>query len=69
MKLPENCPKHLIGMTAVCTIFISLGLLIARMIMAPSGQIDNSVLIAYGEICTFVCALLGVNNKSIYPPR
>lgn len=29
--------------------------------VAPSGEIDNSVLVAFGEICTFAGALFGVD--------
>ena len=29
--------------------------------VAPSGEIDNSVLDAFGEICTFAGALFGVD--------
>lgn len=65
-RLIDSCPKQLIAITAICTIFISLGLLIAGMVIAPAGQIHESVLIAYGEVSAFVCCLLGVNNKSLY---
>mgnify|MGYP007087840878 FL=1 len=29
--------------------------------VAPSGEIDNSVLVAFGEICPFAGALFGVD--------
>jgi len=29
--------------------------------VAPSGEIDNSVLVTFGEICTFAGALFGVD--------
>lgn len=56
------CPGRAIALTAVVTIFIGLGMLVAGMVIAPSGQIHSSVLVAFGEVSTFVCALLGVNK-------
>lgn len=29
----------------------------------PTGEIDNSVLVAYGEVCTFAGALFGVDYR------
>lgn len=48
---------------AVFTIFIGCGLLVAGFIVPPRGEIDNSVLIAFGEIATFVGSLLGIHYK------
>ena len=48
----------------VCAaVLITLGtaLLIAGFIVPPTGVIDNSVLIAFGEILTFVGALFGID--------
>lgn len=65
-SIKETCPKRLVALAALFAIFVSLGMLVSGMIMAPSGQIHSSVLLAFGEVSTFVCTLLGVNNKSMY---
>ncbi len=40
---------------------VGCALLIAGFIVAPLGVIDSSVLIAFGETCTFAGALFGVD--------
>ena len=40
-----------------------LGLLIAGFCVKPVGTIDNSVLVAFGEVCTFAGALIGIHWK------
>jgi hypothetical protein len=42
------------------------GLLICGFIVPPLGMIDNSVLIAFGETCTFAGALFGVDYNYKY---
>lgn len=42
------------------------GLLIAGFIVPPLGVIDNSLLIAFGESCSFVGALLGIDYTYRY---
>lgn len=42
-------------------VIVGCGLLIAGFAVPPVGIIDNSVLIAFGEILTFVGALMGVD--------
>lgn len=42
-------------------IFVGCGLLIAGFCVPPMGIIDNSVLIAFGEILTFVGAIFGID--------
>lgn len=46
---------------AVSMIIIGCTLLIAGFIVPPLGVIDGSVLIAFGEILTFVGALFGID--------
>ena len=46
---------------AVSMIIIGCSLLIAGFIVPPLGVIDGSVLIAFGEILTFVGALFGID--------
>lgn len=48
---------------ATFTIIVGLGMLLAGLIIPPIGIIHNSVLIAFGEIATFVGALLGIDYK------
>lgn len=42
-------------------IVVGCGLLIAGFCVPPVGIIDNSVLIAFGEILTFVGAIFGID--------
>lgn len=42
-------------------IIVGCGLLIAGFCVPPVGIIDNSVLIAFGEILTFVGAVFGID--------
>lgn len=48
---------------AFITVLVGLFLLIAGLYIPPVGIIHNSVLIAFGEIATFVGALLGIDYK------
>ena len=53
----------------VCAaVLITLGtaLLVAGFIVPPTGAIDNSVLIAFGEILTFVGSLFGIDYHYKY---
>lgn len=42
-------------------ILVGCGLLIAGFSVKPVGIIDNSILIAFGEILTFVGAIFGID--------
>lgn len=42
-------------------IVVGCGLLIAGFCVPPVGIIDNSILIAFGEILTFVGAIFGID--------
>ena len=60
MKNPAN--NHLVQLlSAILMIVIGCGLLIAGFVVPPLGVIDSSVLIAFGEILTFVGALFGID--------
>ena len=48
-------------LTAVLLIIVGSGLLIAGFSVPPTGVIDSSVLVAFGEILTFVGALFGID--------
>jgi len=54
-----------LGLSVLLIIF-GIGLLIASFIVPPTGVIDNSVLVAYGETLTFVGALIGVDYSYKY---
>ena len=51
---------------SVVLVFFGIGLLIASFIVPPTGVIDSSVLVAYGETLTFVGALIGVDYSYKY---
>lgn len=46
---------------AVLIVFFGCALITAGFSVPPMGVIDNSVLIAFGEILTFAGAVLGIN--------
>lgn len=46
---------------AFILVIVGCGLLIAGFIVSPLGIIDSSVLVAFGETCTFAGALFGVD--------
>lgn len=46
---------------AALLILVGCGLLIVGFTVAPLGIIHNSVLVAFGETCTFAGALFGVD--------
>lgn len=47
--------------SALLLVIVGCGLLIAGFVVAPLGIIDSSVLVAFGETCTFAGALFGVD--------
>lgn len=49
---------------AVVLVVFGCCLLTAGFIVNPAGVIDTSVLTAFGEICTLVGAILGINYAS-----
>lgn len=64
-----NLQKHkptLQLMAAMLLILVGCGLLIAGFVVAPPGEIHNSVLIAFGEILTFAGALFGIDYHYKY---
>ena len=40
---------------------VGCGLLVAGFVVDPAGEIHNSVLVAFGEILTFVGSLFGID--------
>lgn len=53
-------------LSAVGLVIIGCVLLIYGFVVPPLGVIDNSVLVAFGEICTFAGALFGVDYNYRY---
>lgn len=54
--------KHTIQLVSACVLIaIGCALLTAGFIVPPTGVIHSSVLIAFGEILTFVGALFGID--------
>lgn len=46
---------------AVCMCAVGAALLIAAFIVHPTGSIHNSILVAFGEILSFVGAVFGID--------
>ncbi len=57
----ERNKNRLQLISAVLLIVVGSALLITGFIVPPLGVIDSSVLIAFGEILTFVGALFGID--------
>lgn len=55
--------------SAVVLTTLGGGLLISGFCTPPTGVIDNSVLIAFGEIMTFVGSLFGIDYHYRYKSR
>lgn len=53
---------RLAGWTAVIVLGIGCVLLYTALLIPPPGHIDHSVLVAFGEICTFAGTLLGIGH-------
>ena len=51
---------------AITLVIVGCALLIAGFIVPPLGVIDSSILVAYGETCTFAGALFGVDYNYRY---
>ena len=48
---------------ALGLIVVGAGLLIAGFMVSPTGQVHNSVLVAFGEILTFAGSIFGIDYK------
>lgn len=60
--MENHIKNHLVQLlSAILMILVGCSLLIAGFIVPPLGVIDSSVLIAFGEILTFVGALFGID--------
>ncbi|MDO5017592.1 MAG: hypothetical protein Q4E10_04425 [Porphyromonas sp.] len=54
-------PQHLRLLLAVLLVTSGMVLLYLGFWISPKGEIHSSVLVAYGEVMTFVGALLGID--------
>ncbi len=65
--------KHIVSkiqlICAVALITLGTALLIAGFFVPPTGVIDSSVLIAFGEILTFVGSLFGIDYHYKYKQK
>lgn len=60
----NNSQRNLFQLYAALAVTtIGCGLLIAGFIIAPAGEIHQSVLIGFGECLTFGGSLLGIDYK------
>lgn len=48
---------------AVIVFLVGAGLVIAGFVLPPPGEIHDSVLIAFGEACTFSGSLIGIDYR------
>lgn len=64
MDKKKKLNLQLIAAVVLC--IIGAGLLIAGFCVPPLGVIDSSVLVAFGETCTFAGALFGVDYNYRY---
>ena len=59
--MTKNTKLNIQLVSALVLVVVGCGLLIAGFIVAPLGIIDSSVLVAFGETCTFAGALFGID--------
>jgi hypothetical protein len=64
--IPKNLKPTVQLLSAVLLILVGCGLLIAGFCSPPPGEIHDSILIAFGEILTFVGALFGIDYHYKY---
>lgn len=57
----RNSTTFAVWCIAALLVIVGCGLLIAGFTVAPLGIIHGSVLVAFGETCTFAGALFGVD--------
>ncbi len=49
--------------SAVFLVFVGAALLVAGFVVSPVGEIHSSVLVAFGEVLTFVGAVFGIDYR------
>ena len=60
-KIPQEIQLNIQLSIAVVVFITGIGLLVAGFVIPPSGEIHNSVLVAFGECCTFCGSIIGVD--------
>jgi len=60
---PQQHPRHIAIVSATAMMTAGAALLIAGFIVPPPGEIHSSVLVAFGEIMTFVGTIFGINSQ------
>lgn len=61
MERKQLCPRTLQLCVSVAIITVGCSLLIAGFCVNPTGEIHNSVLVAFGEIMTFAGSFIGLD--------
>lgn len=64
--MTSNAKLNLQLIVAVFLVLAGVSLLVAGFIVPPLGIIDSSILVAYGETCTFAGALFGIDYTYRY---
>lgn len=57
----EDIKRRVQLCAAMLLVVVGAGLLIAGFVVSPLGEVHSSVLVAFGEILTFVGALFGID--------
>ncbi|MDE7159373.1 MAG: hypothetical protein K2O24_00810 [Muribaculaceae bacterium] len=61
MEKKTLCPRTLQLCVSVAIITVGCSLLVAGFCVNPTGEIHNSVLVAFGEIMTFAGSFIGLD--------
>lgn len=62
--------EHRVQLRAALGLIVTgAALLIAGFVVSPTGQVHNSVLVAFGEILTFAGSIFGIDYKYRYNSR
>ena len=59
-KSPENIAQLII---AAALTLAGIGLLYLGTLLAPQGEIHESILVAFGEVATFAGAIIGIDYR------
>lgn len=59
MKTSPRTSAQLVCAITLC--LSGIGLIVAGFVVAPTGEISPSVLVAFGEVMTFAGALFGID--------
>lgn len=65
-RLKTNIRLNIQLAIAIVLVMTGVGLLLAGFVVPPTGEIHSSVLVAFGESCTFAGSLVGVDYHYRY---